>query len=101
MPDRVAVHLPSMLTQRSVYKMMVDECGDKQICRSQFYKLWEEYFPQVSIPTVSTDISVNLGLGFKFVLRIVHRKIDSVSVTPALLSKTPKPSTEIQPQDNP
>lgn len=56
MPDKAAIHLPSMLTVKSVYERMKEDLeADKHIVISlpQFYHLWNEFYSYVSIPTVS------------------------------------------------
>lgn len=61
MPDRVAVHLPSMLSRRMVYEMMVEECKDKDtrdIRQSQFYKLWDQHYSHVTNTCISLVIVV-------------------------------------------
>ena len=55
MPDKVAIHLPSMLTRKSVYDRMKQErveCASL-VSQSQFYALWSKHYPHVSIPAVS------------------------------------------------
>lgn len=55
MPDRMAVHLPSFLTNALVYSRMKDELeasGRQVISQSHFYNLWSSEFPHVSIPKV-------------------------------------------------
>ena len=57
MPDKVAIHLPSMLTRKSVYDRMKQErveCASL-VSQSQFYALWSKHYPHVSIPAVSID----------------------------------------------
>ena len=59
MPDKVAIHLPSMLTVKAVYERMKEDLEtDLHIVVSlaQFYHLWSEFYSHVSIPTVSTII---------------------------------------------
>ena len=58
MPDKVAIHLPSMLTRKSVYERMKQErvdC-DSPVSQSQFYSLWSQHYPHVTIPAVSIII---------------------------------------------
>ena len=55
MPDRMAVHLPSFLNNTLVYNRMKEEFKERReefVCKSQFLRLWNEEFPQVSIPKV-------------------------------------------------
>ena len=57
MPDRLAIHLPSFLTQSSVFLRMKEEfesTNQPAISSSQFYSLWATEFPRVSIPKVIT-----------------------------------------------
>ena len=55
LPDRLMTHLPSSLTQRAVYERMKEEMSGVTSCVSlpQFYNLWKDYYPHVSIPSVS------------------------------------------------
>lgn len=55
MPDRMAVHLPSFLTNAAVYMRMKEELEGSSrhvISQSQFYSLWSSEFSHVSIPKV-------------------------------------------------
>lgn len=55
MPDRMAVHLPSFLTNAAVHLRMKEELegsGRHVISQSHFYNLWSSEFPHVSIPKV-------------------------------------------------
>ena len=55
MPDCMAVHLPSFLTNALVYSRMKEELeasGRQVISQSHFYNLWSKEFPHVSIPKV-------------------------------------------------
>jgi hypothetical protein len=55
MPDRMALHLPSFLTNANVYSRMKEELeasGRQVISQSHFYNLWSVEFPHVSIPKV-------------------------------------------------
>ena len=55
MPDHMAVHLPSFLTNLLVYTQMKEELessGRQVISQSHFYNLWTSEFPHVSIPKV-------------------------------------------------
>lgn len=59
MPDRMAIHLPSFLTNASVYSRMKEELeasGQQVISQSHFYSLWSTEFPHVSIPKVTQAI---------------------------------------------
>lgn len=60
MPDRGTVHLPSSLTKQSVYNQMRDDMERDEeteiVGRSQFFKLWDTHFNQVSIPKVSLQL---------------------------------------------
>lgn len=56
-PDKAdAIYLPTCLTEKSIYVRMIDELhkGDKEnaICFSQFNRLFNEEFPNVTIPKV-------------------------------------------------
>ena len=55
MPDKIAIHLPSMMSRKSVYERMKQERSDyvSLVSQSQFYSLWKQHYPHVSIPTVS------------------------------------------------
>ena len=55
MPDKAVVHLPSSLTVKSVYDRMKEEFGLQRevVSQPQFYTLWKEYYPHVTIPAVS------------------------------------------------
>lgn len=53
MPHKQALHLPSMLTAKAIYdRMQLDLVHT--ISQAQFYKLWTQHFPIVTIPAVST-----------------------------------------------
>ena len=55
MPDRMAVHLPSFMTNQLVYTRMREELeasGRQVISQSHFYSLWSAEFAHVSIPKV-------------------------------------------------
>ena len=61
LPDKLVIHLPSSLTVKAVYERMVEEmttCSmlHSTVSQPQFYNLWKEFYPQVSIPTVSMHI---------------------------------------------
>ena len=59
MPDRMAIHLPSFLTNALVYSRMKEELEAKNqtvISVSHFYNLWTTEFPHVSIPKVPISI---------------------------------------------
>lgn len=63
-PDHVAVHLPSFLTNILVYTRMKEdlECSGRQvICQSHFYNLWAAEFPHVSIPKVAMTCRECIG----------------------------------------
>ncbi len=66
MPDKVAIHLPSMLTRKSVYERMKQERVDcvSSVSQSQFYTLWNQHYPHVSIPAVSILINYDKILIF-------------------------------------
>ena len=55
MPDKIAIHLPSMLSRKSVYECMKQERSDcaSLVSQSQFYTLWSQHYPHVTIPAVS------------------------------------------------
>ena len=53
MPDKAAIHLPSMLTVKSVYERMKEDLeADKHIVISlpQFYHLWNEFIHMLAFP---------------------------------------------------
>lgn len=52
MPHKQALHLPSMLTAKAVYERMQLDLV-QTISQAQFYKLWSQHFPHVTIPAVS------------------------------------------------
>ena len=54
LPDKLAIHLPSSMTVKSVYDRMCEEriTTTSVVSRAQFYNLWKEYYPHVTIPTV-------------------------------------------------
>lgn len=55
MPDRLAIHLPSFLTQSAVYMRMKEDfktTNQPVVSNSQFHHLWTTEFPHVSIPKV-------------------------------------------------
>jgi hypothetical protein len=55
MPDRMAVHLPSFLTNAAVHLRLKEELeasGRPVISQSHFYNIWSTEFPHVSIPKV-------------------------------------------------
>ncbi len=55
MPDRLAIHLPSFMTQTSVYSRMKEDLLTQNlpvISSSHFYNLWAADFPHVTIPKV-------------------------------------------------
>ena len=55
MPDKIAIHLPSMMSRKSAYERMKQERSDcaSLVSQSQFYTLWKQHYPHVSIPSVS------------------------------------------------
>ena len=56
MPDKIAIHLPSMLSRKSVYERMKQERAEcaSLVSQSQFYALWSQNYPRVTIPAVSS-----------------------------------------------
>ena len=59
LPDKLVINLPSSLTVKAVYERMVEEMMGSSMLSSfvsqpQFYNLWKEYYPHVSIPMVSS-----------------------------------------------
>jgi len=55
MPDSLAINLPSYLDNRIIYGWMTQDLTREQtICYSQFCRLMNLDFPDVSIPKVST-----------------------------------------------
>ena len=49
MPHKQALHLPSMLTVKAVYERMQLDLG-QTVSQAQFYKLWNQNFPQLLSP---------------------------------------------------
>ena len=68
MPDKIAIHLPSMLSRKSVYERMKQERSDcaSLVSQSQFYTLWSQHYPHVTIPAVSFLLKVVLCITFAF-----------------------------------
>lgn len=61
MPDRMAIHLPSFLTNVLVYNRMKEELegrGDEVISQAHFYSLWKDEFSHVTIPKVIINLSI-------------------------------------------
>ena len=59
MPDRLAIHLPSFLTQSAVYSRMKEDFEMRSqpvISSSHFYGLWSSEFSHVTIPKVLQGI---------------------------------------------
>ena len=52
MPHKQALHLPSMLTAKAIYERMQLDLV-QTVSQAQFYKLWNQHFPNVTIPAVS------------------------------------------------
>lgn len=55
MPHIEQIHLPSFLSRRIIYDMMMEDFRDdgvRVISRSHFYKLWKDDFPNCIIPKV-------------------------------------------------
>ena len=89
MPDKAAIHLPSMLTVKTVHERMKEEFeADQRIVISlpHFYYLWNEWYPHVSIPTVSNTYKITrIALSCTKVASLpwkinFHRKIASQNV---------------------
>ena len=62
MPDRMAIHLPSFLTNAAVHLRMKEELessGRHVNSQSHFYNLWSSEFPHVSIPKVCVAVIAN------------------------------------------
>ena len=60
-PDQKTIHLPSCFTLLSIYKQMVQEHDSLSIASvglSQFYRIFNQYFPHVSIPKVTTVLYI-------------------------------------------
>ena len=56
-PDQKTIHLPSCFTILSIYKQMVqehDSLGVTSVGLSQFYRIFNQNFPHVSLPKVTT-----------------------------------------------
>ena len=66
LPDKSIIHLPSMLTVKSIFARMNEEIHSQDqsevISQAQFYILWKEFFPHVSIPAVSKYSILKCGL---------------------------------------
>ena len=60
MPDKAVVHLPSSLTMKSVFDRMREELDGQRemVSQPQFYILWKEYYPHVTISAVSPTITI-------------------------------------------
>jgi hypothetical protein len=56
LPHRMGIHLPSNLTKVAVYQRLVDDMRARHkpsiISQSQFFRIWDEKFGNVSIPKV-------------------------------------------------
>lgn len=78
LPDRLAIHLPSSLTMKGVYERMSEEMASNTcsvISRPQFYNLWKEYFPHITIPTVRNRL-IDSNTDGNFVKPCVYNKIN-------------------------
>ena len=56
-PDQSTIHLPSCFSVSSIYQQMVEEnngFGVESVGQSQFYHVFHTYFPNVTIPKVSS-----------------------------------------------
>ena len=55
LPDKLAIHLPSSMTVKGIFDRMCEELitTTSLVSQAQFYNLWKEYYPHVTIPTVS------------------------------------------------
>jgi len=56
-PDQSTIHLPSCFSVSSIYKQMVQENNTfdvESVGLSEFYHVFHEYFPNVTIPKVSS-----------------------------------------------
>ena len=58
LPHRMVIHLPSNLTKVGIYKKMCQDFAHRNeptniVSQSNFFKIWNENFPQVLIPKVS------------------------------------------------
>lgn len=63
MPDRLAIHLPSFMTQTSVYSRMREDLSTQNlpvISSSHFYNLWAADFRNVTIPKVWSATSLHV-----------------------------------------
>ncbi len=64
MPDKAAIHLPSMLTVKGLFERMKDDLGASHhgiISLPQLYRLWQDIYPHVTIPAVSFCILLALA----------------------------------------
>ena len=56
MPDQDCRHLPSCLTRNDIYKncsMDLEAVGNVVCSKAQFHRMWNLYFPNVTIPKVT------------------------------------------------
>ena len=58
MPHKQALHLLSMLTVKAIYEGMQLDLV-QTVSQAQFYKLWSQHFPNVTIPAVSMFLCSN------------------------------------------
>ena len=59
-PDQSTIHLPSCFSISSIYKQMVEEnngFGIESVGLLQYYHVFYSYFPNVTIPKVSSVLS--------------------------------------------
>lgn len=70
-PDKDGIYLPSCLSEKSIYNLMVEDFAqstpgqDHCVCLSQFNRLFRTYFPNVTIPKVclpSILVCVYMGI---------------------------------------
>ena len=75
MPDRMAIHLPSFLTNSAVYDRMKEEFeadGHPVISQSHFFNLRRTEFPHVSIPKVC---KLNVKMNVNYVIYIYTNQV--------------------------
>lgn len=51
-PNTCHWYLPSYLTKLEIFNLYKQTLRETYICQSQFYRLWLEYYPNVTIPAV-------------------------------------------------
>ena len=64
LPHRMVVHLPSNLSKVGIYQRMIVDFKTRSqhrniVSKSHFFKLWDDHFPQVTIPKVIIYLAYN------------------------------------------